>query len=69
MPIFEYRCSECGQVTAFLEPAGRRGRHACEHCGSKSTRKMISTFAPQAGKTPSSRCSTCEDAKCPFSRS
>ena len=59
-------CADCGHVTGLLERAGRRGRHACESCGSARTATRLSTFAPQAGRTPSSRCLTCADGKCPM---
>jgi len=34
MPIYEYRCKNCGHVTAFLEKLGAKKRHPCEKCGS-----------------------------------
>ena len=48
MPIFEYCCTECGDVTEFLEKAGVRGKHACAACGSTATEKAFSTFAAHA---------------------
>ena len=70
MPIFEYRCGECGHVTAFLEKAGRRGPHACEECGSRQTEKLFSTFAPQSGSSPApprAGCQSCSTESCPYS--
>ena len=66
MPIYEYECADCGHVTSFLERSGRRGRHPCASCGSARTVKRPSSFAPQAGRTPSARCITCADHKCPM---
>jgi len=59
MPIYEYRCKDCGHVTAFLEKLGAKKRHACEKCGSPRTTKMLSTFAAHAGPSSSS------DSSCP----
>ncbi len=69
MPMFEYRCAECGHVTEFLETADARGTHACEECGSKKTEKAISAFsarmAPTAGPAP--KCASCESrGSCPM---
>ena len=69
MPIFEYRCKECGHVTSFLESAGKAGEHVCEKCGSKDTEKVFSAFAVKtsgvstgsSGSAPS-----CPTGTCPF---
>jgi len=66
MPIFEYRCSKCGHVSSFLEKAGARGPHPCEQCGSKSTQKVLSTFAAKSD-TASSASSSCPTGTCPLS--
>jgi len=66
MPIFEYRCSKCGHVTAFLENPHARSPHACEKCASKDTEKVFSTFAAKSG-TSSSSGSSCPTGTCPLS--
>ncbi|MCG3176622.1 MAG: hypothetical protein MOGMAGMI_01580 [Candidatus Omnitrophica bacterium] len=49
MPIFEYRCQDCDKVAEYLEGRSAKGVHACPACGSKRTRRIFSTFAPQSG--------------------
>jgi len=66
MPIFEYECSKCGHVTAFLEKANARYSHACEKCGSQETKKVFSTFAAKSGASSSSG-SSCSTGTCPLS--
>ena len=75
MPIFEYRCRECGAVTEFLEAADRKGAHACGECGSRATEKMFSTFSAHAsssgpackdGSCPLPSGASCPTGKCPF---
>ena len=66
MPIFEYKCKKCGHVTSFLEKADKRGSHACEKCGSKSTEKLFSTFAAKSDG-PSSSGPSCPTGTCPLS--
>ena len=59
MPMFEYRCTECGHVTTFLEKAGARKRHACEQCRSMRTEKLLSTFAARSGSPAAPSCESC----------
>ena len=66
MPIFEYRCTKCRHVTAFLEKPNVRQPHACEGCGSEDTAKIFSTFTAKAGASPSSS-SSCPTGTCPLS--
>ena len=66
MPIFEYRCTKCGHVTAFLEKPDGRQAHPCQKCGSKATEKVFSTFAAKSGGS-SSGASSCPTGTCPLS--
>lgn len=71
MPMYEYRCTECGRITEFLESSSARGPHACEHCGSKKTEKAFSTFAAQmgGGRSEAPACEgQCRTGACPFSQ-
>jgi len=67
MPLFEYRCRQCGHVTVFLESPRARGRHACEECGSTSTERIFSTFAARSGSAGSSHADACAAESCPIS--
>ena len=66
MPIFEYRCKQCGHVTSFLEKAGTKKTHACEKCGSKVTEKLLSTFAAKTNLASGSGNSSCPTGTCPL---
>jgi len=67
VPIYEYRCKDCGHVTAFLEKLGAKKRHGCEKCGSIRTAKMLSTFAAHVGSSSSSD-SSCPTGTCSLGR-
>jgi putative FmdB family regulatory protein len=68
MPIFEYKCGKCGQVSEFLESANKKIEHVCEHCGSDDMSKMLSTFAPMAKQRGTGgKCDSCPEHKCPYS--
>ena len=45
MPIYEFRCAECGKITNyFTRKIDTEVTPACEHCGSAKTARMISKF-------------------------
>jgi len=64
MPIFEYRCKQCGHVKEFLEKRGAKGGHVCEKCGAKNMQKAFSTFAARSGSASSSGGPSCPTGTC-----
>ena len=67
MPLFEYRCRECGNVTEFLEKADAKTEHQCEQCGSMKTEKILSAFAVKKGGPSRSAASSCPTGTCSLS--
>lgn len=66
MPIFEYKCADCGKITEVLVKSAGSAKPACEHCGSKNTQKQFSTFAAQVKEpAPKSGCQSCPNNACP----
>jgi putative FmdB family regulatory protein len=45
MPIYEYRCEECGKRSSALLGSFSSPDPACPHCGKKALRRLVSTFA------------------------
>jgi putative FmdB family regulatory protein len=45
MPMYEFRCPECGAVTEALVPAGTASV-SCRSCGHDGTERVLSTPAP-----------------------
>lgn len=47
MPIYEYRCLDCGEVFSqlMLRSVDANGQQSCSACGSGETRRLISSFA------------------------
>ena len=41
MPIYEYRCSDCGKVSEVLIRGGSK-QPACSHCGGTRLTKLVS---------------------------
>ena len=64
MPIFEYKCNNCGQKTEFLEKANSSKKHTCEKCGGKELQKLFSTFSA-ASSSKSADSDSCPTGTCP----
>lgn len=46
MPLYEYRCRECGHRFEILQRVGERAEGlTCPHCGAPGVEKQFSTFA------------------------
>lgn len=41
MPIYEYRCAKCGEVSEFLI-LGKQGHLNCQKCGGEELIKLVS---------------------------
>jgi putative FmdB family regulatory protein len=66
MPVFEYKCSDCGKISEFLERAGNKEKKACSHCGGKKLEKQFSTFAAVVKEQAAGNCHTCPSGgSCP----
>jgi len=65
MPIYEYKCSECGKVSEFLETGSNKKGKVCTHCGSKKLTKQFSVFSAGVRQGDSKKCHGCADNTCP----
>ncbi len=72
MPIYEYQCDECGKRFESLVMGGKEPK-ACELCGSKSIRRLMSACAFQTrdksglvtkSSAGTSSCSGCTSSSC-----
>ncbi|MCD5412029.1 zinc ribbon domain-containing protein [Thermodesulfovibrionales bacterium] len=63
MPIFEYKCGECGQE--FEKLVFGNQEITCSKCESKNTNKKMSVFGMSGVENPtSSGCSSCSSSTC-----
>jgi putative FmdB family regulatory protein len=56
MPIYEYRCSKCGQTFDKLFASHQKmteSKVACPHCHSKRVKRLISASRVNTGRTVS----------------
>jgi len=69
MPIFEYKCLKCGQVSEFLVKAGSKKKQKCTKCGSSETEKMFLSFSVGLRHDGTdSKCMGCADNGCPHAQ-
>jgi putative FmdB family regulatory protein len=45
VPIYEYRCGECGKRSSALLGSYASPDPACPHCGKHGLERLVSTFA------------------------
>lgn len=69
MPIYEYRCKQCGSVFDAIRPMSAADDViACENCNSKDTTRMLSKCVAhnQAGSLSgqSHACGGCSGGSC-----
>jgi putative FmdB family regulatory protein len=65
MPIFEYKCNECGHKMEFLERANSSKNHSCQKCGSNELQKLFSTFSATSS-SKSGGSDSCPTGTCPL---
>lgn len=45
VPIYEYRCEECGKRSSTLLGSYSSPDPPCPHCGKRALKRLVSTFA------------------------
>jgi putative FmdB family regulatory protein len=70
MPVYDFKCQECGKVTEFLLSGHADSRKpTCPDCGSQNLERLISApsllrNAPGSGATCCGRTERCETPPC-----
>jgi putative FmdB family regulatory protein len=52
MPIFEYRCMQCGDAFETLQARGGEAAPSCPRCGAAGAERLLSVFAVTRPSTP-----------------
>lgn len=60
MPIFEYKCQQCGHVTEVLQKSRKATKQSCEKCGSSDMTKLMSGFSVGQSTPAAPGCDSCE---------
>jgi putative FmdB family regulatory protein len=70
MPLYEFKCSGCGNVFEFLARSSTDAPEKCPKCGAEKPAKQFSAFAiktsPDQGNVPV--CNNCPRGPCPYGR-
>jgi putative FmdB family regulatory protein len=66
MPLYEYKCSKCGEKFEKLTSFANSHEMECPKCGSKETQKLIGSFATMGGSSTRSTASSCGSGSSPF---
>lgn len=62
MPIYEFKCRDCGTITENLVTALDKDNSCiCRNCGSNSTERIMSRAAVLTGRTPAGITPGCGD--------
>ena len=66
MPIFEYRCEDCGsKFEKLVRRSDEAAELACPSCGQKHLQQELSTFATHAnGGSKSADMPACPSGRC-----
>ena len=59
MPIFEYKCQQCGHVTEVLQKSRKATKQTCPQCGGSDMKKLLSGFAVAQAKSSAPACDSC----------
>lgn len=63
MPIFEYKCKECGKVSEILM-VGSKDDPACSFCNSHNMEKLVSAHSSVSGPVKNSMPGPADTACC-----
>lgn len=66
VPIYEFRCRECGHRFEKLCPMGEDGKNLqCPKCGAGTPKRIMSAFSAQGTEgAAGSGCGTCSSSNC-----
>jgi len=65
MPLYEYRCRDCGHRFEILQRLGEgAGGLACGRCGAAALDKQFSTFATASGSLAAADAAACDAPDC-----
>jgi putative FmdB family regulatory protein len=58
MPVYDFRCQECGKVSEFLlSSSSENKKPVCQRCGSQNMKRLMP--APSLLRNPISSSTTC----------
>lgn len=70
MPIYEYRCQDCGETSAFFvqRMGATPDELVCQHCQGRRLERATSTISVRGGGDSSPSGPACPTGTCPFAQ-
>jgi putative FmdB family regulatory protein len=56
MPVYEYNCKKCGEISEFLVGIQKQEELKCKTCGYSDLEKIFSRSAVREGRSDKSSC-------------
>ena len=63
MPLYEYKCNQCGKTMELLL-SNNKEHPVCKHCGNKDLTRLLSTFSTSAENKTDNDMSYCPTGTC-----
>ncbi|MDD4801757.1 MAG: zinc ribbon domain-containing protein [Syntrophomonas sp.] len=61
MPVFEFRCQECGYKFDLMISNADKEKVQCPECGTRSIKQLLSSFnTAKFGGAPANDCAGCK---------
>ena len=64
MPIYEYKCEQCGKQFDFLAKRLSERPETCPECGAVTLKKQLSTFSAKMGSSSGAANYSCPTGTC-----
>lgn len=65
MPIYTYKCKDCGMIFDFLM-VKKTEKPRCKKCGSQNLEKQLTTFGVRIGNSGGNSNPSCPTGTCPI---
>jgi len=62
MPIFDFKCQECGHKFDLIISNADKDKAKCPQCGANNLKQLLSLFSTSRAGTPADSCSGCGTA-------
>jgi putative FmdB family regulatory protein len=59
MPIYEYKCDKCGEISEIFQKKSGQKNVICQHCGSNHIQRIVSIPGVVKVTGPSAKGTTC----------
>lgn len=62
MPIFDFKCRECGHKFDLIISVENKDKAICPQCGAENPQQLLSVFSTPRAVNPAAGCNGCSSA-------